>query len=186
MGSGGREHALAWKLAQSARCEELHAAPGNPGIATIGHCHPVRAEDGEGLLAFCGEHEIDLVVVGPEAPLVAGMADLLRDRGHVVFGCSRAAAEIEGSKAFAKELMARHGTDNFVLSTWSKHFDPLTTGYDAQAYEVDKSVAPIDYAAGDELVFRYTASNTTKAEAWIPNGDGKLSNGRIPNITLPK
>ena len=106
VGSGGREHALAWKLAQSKDCEELHAAPGNPGIARVGHCHPVRAEDGEGLLAFCGEHEIDLVVVGPEAPLVAGLADQLRHAGVAVFGPSAAAAQIEGSKLFAKEIMA--------------------------------------------------------------------------------
>jgi phosphoribosylamine---glycine ligase len=109
VGSGGREHALAWKLAQSAQCDELHAAPGNPGIATIGHCHPVRAEDGEGLLAFCGEHEIDLVVVGPEAPLVAGLADQLRHAGVAVFGPGASAARIEGSKTFAKEVMAAAG-----------------------------------------------------------------------------
>jgi phosphoribosylamine--glycine ligase len=108
-GSGGREHALAWKLAQSEACEELHAAPGNPGIAKVGHCHPVRAEDGEGLLAFCGEHEIDLVVIGPEAPLVAGVADQLRHAGVAVFGPSAAAARIEGSKTFAKEVMAAAG-----------------------------------------------------------------------------
>jgi phosphoribosylamine--glycine ligase len=94
VGSGGREHALAWKLAQSEHCSELHAAPGNPGIAKIGDCHPVRAEDGEGLLAFCGEHEFDLVVVGPEAPLVAGVADQLRHAGVAVLGPSAAAARI--------------------------------------------------------------------------------------------
>jgi phosphoribosylamine--glycine ligase len=109
VGSGGREHALAWKLAQSKDCDELHAAPGNPGIAKLGHCHPVRAEDGEGLLAFCGEHEIDLVVVGPEAPLVAGLADQLRHAGVAVFGPSAAAARIEGSKSFAKDVMAAAG-----------------------------------------------------------------------------
>jgi len=109
VGSGGREHALAWKLAQSKDCEELHAAPGNPGIAQIGQCHPVRAEDGEGLLGFCGEHEIDLVVVGPEAPLVAGLADQLRHAGVAVFGPSAAAARIEGSKTFAKDVMAAAG-----------------------------------------------------------------------------
>jgi phosphoribosylamine--glycine ligase len=109
VGSGGREHALAWKLAQSKQCEELHAAPGNPGIARIGHCHPVRAEDGEGLLGFCGEHQIDLVVVGPEAPLVAGVADQLRHAGVAVFGPSAAAARIEGSKSFAKDVMVAAG-----------------------------------------------------------------------------
>jgi phosphoribosylamine---glycine ligase len=108
-GSGGREHALAWKLTQSPECEELHAAPGNPGIARLGRCHPIRAEDGEGLLAFCSDHEVDLVIVGPEAPLVAGVADQLRHAGISVFGPSAAAARIEGSKTFAKDVMAAAG-----------------------------------------------------------------------------
>ena len=106
MGSGGREHALAWKIEQSERLSELHAAPGNPGIAALGRCHPIRADDVEGLLGLCRQHEIDLVVVGPEAPLVAGVADTLRRAGVSVFGPSKAAARIEGSKAFAKEILA--------------------------------------------------------------------------------
>jgi phosphoribosylamine--glycine ligase len=105
VGSGGREHALAWKIAQSERLTELHAAPGNPGIAALGRCHPIRMDDVEGLLGLCRQHEIDLVVVGPEAPLVAGVADSLRRAGVAVFGPSKAAARIEGSKAFAKEVM---------------------------------------------------------------------------------
>ena len=108
-GSGGREHALAWKLAQSPECEELHAAPGNPGIAKLGRCHPIRAEDGEGLLAFCSDNEVDLAVIGPEAPLVAGVADQLRHAGITVFGPSAEAARIEGSKAFAKDVMDAAG-----------------------------------------------------------------------------
>jgi phosphoribosylamine--glycine ligase len=109
VGSGGREHALAWKLAQSPRLEALHAAPGNPGIARLGECHPVRAEDGEGLLALCRELGTDLVVIGPEAPLVAGLADALRHAGVAAFGPSGAAAQIEGSKAFAKEVLEAAG-----------------------------------------------------------------------------
>ena len=109
VGSGGREHALAWKLAQSAHVEELHAAPGNPGIAQLGTCHPIRAEDGESLLGLARTLPADLVVVGPEAPLVAGVADELRLGGVAVFGPSAAAARIEGSKAFAKEVMRAAG-----------------------------------------------------------------------------
>jgi len=109
VGSGGREHALAWKLKQSTLLEELHCAPGNPGIAVLGSCHPVRAEDAEGLLALARELEIDLVVIGPEAPLVAGVGDHLRSGGIPVFGPSREAARIEGSKTFAKELMTAAG-----------------------------------------------------------------------------
>jgi phosphoribosylamine---glycine ligase len=109
IGSGGREHALAWKLGQSARLDELHAAPGNPGIAALGECHPVRAEDGEGLLDLARVVAADLVVVGPEAPLVAGVADELRHAGITVFGPGREAARIEGSKSFAKDVMAAAG-----------------------------------------------------------------------------
>jgi phosphoribosylamine---glycine ligase len=105
IGSGGREHALAWKLSQSPRLTELHAAPGNPGIAALGECHPVRAEDGEGLLDLARGLGVDLAVVGPEAPLVAGVADELRHAGVAVFGPGRDAARIEGSKSFAKEVM---------------------------------------------------------------------------------
>jgi phosphoribosylamine--glycine ligase len=109
VGSGAREHALAWRLAQSTRLTELHAAPGNPGIATLGRCHPVRADDGDGLLALAATLEIDLAVIGPEAPLVAGVADVLRQNGVAVFGPSAEAARIEGSKSFAKEVMRAAG-----------------------------------------------------------------------------
>jgi len=109
VGSGGREHALAWKLAKSPLLTELHAAPGSPGIAGLGECHPIRAEDGEGLLALAGSLDVDLVVVGPEAPLVAGVADVLRHAGIAVFGPSAASAAIEGSKLFARDVMAAAG-----------------------------------------------------------------------------
>ena len=109
VGSGGREHALAWKIAQSPTLEELHAAPGNPGIAELGSCHPVRAEDGDGVLALARALRVDLVVIGPEAPLVAGLADRLRRGGVPVFGPSAAGARIEGSKAFAKDVLERAG-----------------------------------------------------------------------------
>ncbi|HET7146447.1 MAG TPA: phosphoribosylamine--glycine ligase [Gaiellaceae bacterium] len=109
VGSGGREHALAWALARSPRLSELHAAPGNPGIAAIAQCHPVRADDPASLVPLAGELRVDLVVVGPEAPLVAGLADELRRRGIAVFGPGAAAARIEGSKAFAREVMDAAG-----------------------------------------------------------------------------
>ncbi len=109
VGSGAREHALAWRLAQSTRLTELHAAPGNPGIATLGTCHPVRADDGDGLLALAVTLEIDLAVIGPEAPLVLGVADLLRQNGIAVFGPSAEAARIEGSKTFAKDVLRAAG-----------------------------------------------------------------------------
>jgi phosphoribosylamine--glycine ligase len=109
VGSGGREHALVWSLSRSESLGELHAAPGNPGIAKLAHCHPVRADDHAALVSLARELRIDLVVVGPEAPLVAGLADELRHRGIAVFGPSAAAARIEGSKSFAKEVMEAAG-----------------------------------------------------------------------------
>jgi phosphoribosylamine---glycine ligase len=109
VGSGGREHALAWSLSRSPLLTELHAAPGNPGLAALAHCHPVRAEDAASLAA---ELRADLVVVGPEAPLVAGLADELRARGIAVFGPSASAARIEGSKLFAKDVMDAAGVAN--------------------------------------------------------------------------
>jgi phosphoribosylamine---glycine ligase len=109
VGSGGREHALAWSLSRSGALDDLHAAPGNPGIAALAHCHPVRADDKLALASLCRELRIDLVVVGPEAPLVAGLADELRRRGIAVFGPSAAAAQIEGSKSFAKDVMDAAG-----------------------------------------------------------------------------
>ena len=109
VGSGGREHALAWKLAQSPLLSELHVAPGNPGIAALGQCHPIRGDDAEGVLGLVRALDIGLVVVGPEVPLVAGLADVLRSVGVPVFGPSRAAAAIEGSKTFAKAIMMAAG-----------------------------------------------------------------------------
>ena len=109
MGSGAREHALAWRLAQSPSLTALHAAPGNPGIAALGACHPVRAVDGDGLLDLSRTLAADLVVIGPEAPLVAGVADRLRHAGLAVFAPGAEAARIEGSKAFAKEVLEAAG-----------------------------------------------------------------------------
>ena len=109
LGSGGREHALAWKLAQSPRLSRLVCAPGNPGTALVGENRPVVPERPDAVLALAREVQADLVVVGPEAPLVAGVADALRAAGVAVFGPGAAAARLEGSKAFAKEVMTASG-----------------------------------------------------------------------------
>ncbi|CAD7052994.1 phosphoribosylamine--glycine ligase [Pseudorhizobium endolithicum] len=109
IGSGGREHALAWKLAQSPTLTKLFAAPGNPGIAEHAELLPLDVDDHAAVATFCRDAGIDLVVVGPEAPLVAGLADRLRDAGIATFGPSAAAAQLEGSKGFTKDLCARYG-----------------------------------------------------------------------------
>jgi len=108
VGGGGREHALCWGLARSPRVEQLHAAPGNAGIASVATCHAAAADDVEAQVRLADELDADLVVIGPEAPLVAGLADELRARGRPVFGPNRAGARLEGSKSFAKEFMFRH------------------------------------------------------------------------------
>ncbi len=109
LGSGGREHALGWKLAQSPLCDKLWAAPGNPGIAQLAECTSLDATDHDAVIAFGKDNAIGLVVIGPEAPLVDGLADSLRAAGIDTFGPSRQAAQLEGSKGFTKELCQRAG-----------------------------------------------------------------------------
>jgi phosphoribosylamine---glycine ligase len=109
LGSGGREDALAWRLRQSPSCEALVAAPGNPGIARWAECVALDPCDGQAVVALASERSIDLVVIGPEAPLVAGVADCLRGAEFAVFGPNAAAAKLEGSKGFTKDLCEANG-----------------------------------------------------------------------------
>ena len=109
IGSGGREHALAWKLAQSPAMGKLHAAPGNPGIGEEAELAGIDPADHRAVVDFCRLHSIGLVVIGPEAPLVDGLADNLRAMGFPVFGPNRIPAQLEGSKGFTKDLCAKHG-----------------------------------------------------------------------------
>src|SRR6185312_8894094 len=109
VGSGGREHALCWAVAASPLCDALYCAPGNPGIAEDAICVPVAASDIEGLLALCRRERLDFVVVGPEAPLAAGLVDRLEAAGIRAFGPTAAAAALEGSKGFTKDLCAKYG-----------------------------------------------------------------------------
>jgi len=118
VGGGGREHALAWKIAQSPRLTRLVAAPGNPGIGQHAECVAVSVDDHAAVVALAEKERPDLVVVGPEVPLVAGLADRLTERGFAVFGPSERAAAIEGSKAFSKALMARHGIPTARFGTF--------------------------------------------------------------------
>lgn len=121
IGGGGREHALAWKAAQSAQAGKVHVAPGNAGTAREAGVENVAigADDIEGLTRFAVENAIDLVIVGPEAPLVEGVSDQLREAGIAVFGPSQAAAQLEGSKSFAKDFLARHSIPTGEYQTFS-------------------------------------------------------------------
>lgn len=117
VGGGGREHALVWKLAQSPQVSRIYAAPGNAGIAKQAECLPIKSDDVEGLLAFALENQIDLTVVGPEVPLIAGIVDAFEKKGLRIFGPAREPAMLEGSKAYAKGLMLRYGipTGHFAV-----------------------------------------------------------------------
>jgi phosphoribosylamine--glycine ligase len=116
VGGGGREHALAWKIASSPDVREVICAPGNGGIAAHARCVPVSADDVDTLVTVAARERVDLVVVGPEAPLVAGLVDRLEEKGIRAFGPSAAAARLEGSKSFAKEFMRRHGVPTAEFS----------------------------------------------------------------------
>src|SRR6185437_14760681 len=109
IGGGGREHALAWKLKQSPLLDRLYCAPGNAGIETLARCVALDVADHAAVIRFCQDNDIGLVVIGPEAPLVAGLADDLEAQGLKVFGPSREAAKLEGSKGFTKDLCAEYG-----------------------------------------------------------------------------
>ncbi len=126
VGGGGREHALVWAIAASPLCERLYAAPGNAGIAQEAECLAVGAEDVEGLVRAAKDKAVDLVVVGPEAPLVLGLADRLREEGISVFGPSAAAAELEASKAFTKGLCDRHGIPTAAYRRFTESGPALT------------------------------------------------------------
>ncbi|PWM78541.1 MAG: phosphoribosylamine--glycine ligase [Phascolarctobacterium sp.] len=162
IGGGGREHALAWKLAQSAQVEKIYAAPGNPGIAAVEKCECTELDlnNLDGVADFAEEHGIDMTVVGPEATLVAGLADVFAARGLAVFGPSKAAAQLEGSKAFAKNLMAKYN----IPTAFFKVCEDIET---AKAYVKEKG-APIvikadGLAAGKGVVVAMTEAEALEA-----------------------
>jgi phosphoribosylamine--glycine ligase / phosphoribosylformylglycinamidine cyclo-ligase len=126
VGSGGREHALAWKLAQSPHLVRLWITPGNAGTSQVGENLPILAEDAPALVNFATSNPVDLVIIGPEAPLADGLSDDLRRAGVRVFGPSRAAAQIEASKAYAKDFMQRHDIPTARYATFSKSNEAIT------------------------------------------------------------
>ena len=120
IGSGGREHTLVWKLAQSPRAEKVYCAPGNAGIARQAECVPISVLDSTALADFAAEQKIDLTVVGPEAPLAAGVVDVFKERGLRVFGPERKAAVLEGSKIWCKQILSKHGIPTGCFVTFDR------------------------------------------------------------------
>ncbi|WP_380873683.1 phosphoribosylamine--glycine ligase [Sphingomonas sp. DBB INV C78] len=159
LGSGGREHALAWKLAQSPRLSKLYAAPGNPGIAEHAECVVLDPANPHAVLAFARAQEIGLVVVGPEAPLVAGVGDLLRENGVLVFGPDAAAAQLEGSKGFTKDLCAR---ENIPTAGYARFTDVEAAKAALPRFGLPVVIKADGLAAGKGVVI---AQDTAEAEA---------------------
>jgi phosphoribosylamine--glycine ligase len=143
VGSGGREHALGVGLQADPACTELHVAPGNPGIAQFAKCHPLAVTDNQAILELALQLHIDLVVVGPEVPLVNGVADILRAAGIAVFGPSKAAAQLEGSKNFAKEVMRDAGvpTAHSFTCTTQQEIEIALDAFDAPYVVKDDGLA---------------------------------------------
>ena len=157
IGGGGREHTLVWKLAQSKSVTKIYAAPGNPGMKDLAECVDLDIADLDGLADWAEKHDIDLTVVGPEAPLVAGIVDVFKARGLTIFGPSAKAAEIEGSKIFSKELMEKYG----VPTAFFKVCDNLA---DARAF-VEEKGAPIVIKADGLAAGKGVVVAMTKDEA---------------------
>jgi phosphoribosylamine--glycine ligase len=157
IGSGGREHAMAWKLAQSPRVQKVFVAPGNGGTATENGLENVAITAIPELLAFAKKEGVHLTVVGPEAPLAAGVVDAFQDAGLRIFGPKRAAAQLEASKDFAKAFMVRHGIPTARYATF-------TTAAEAKAY-VEKHGAPIVIKADGLAAGKGVVVAATKQEA---------------------
>ena len=128
IGSGGREHALVWKLAQTEIVDKIYCAPGNGGIAEIAECIDVKVNDFNALTNFVRYEWIDLTVVGPEAPLVSGVVDVFQKEGLTIFGPDKKGALLEGSKVFAKDFMKRHNIP-------TAEYKSFTSFFHAQDYE---------------------------------------------------
>ena len=157
LGSGGREHALAWAVMQNPKCDKLIVAPGNAGIAQIAQCATLNIEDGGAVVTFAEENAIDFVIVGPEAPLAKGVADRLRDAGILVFGPSAAAARLEASKSFTKEICDAAGAPTAAYG----HF----TDAEAARAHVRANGAPIVVKADGLAAGKGVIVAMTEAEA---------------------
>ena len=159
IGSGGREHAIVWKIRQSPKCEKIYCAPGNAGIAQIAELVPIKANDIDSLLNFASQHAIDLTIVGPEQPLTEGIVDRFEERGLKIFGPTRAASMLEGSKVFAKSFMQRFGIPTSVFKTFG-----VDQRFDAERF-INESPVPIVVKASGLAAGKGVVVCETKEEA---------------------
>jgi phosphoribosylamine---glycine ligase len=170
IGSGGREHALAWKLAQSPALGKLYAAPGNPGISELAELAPLNPADHRAVIDFCRRHTIGLVAIGPEAPLVDGLADNLRAMGILAFGPSKAAAQLEGSKGFTKDLCARHG---IPTARYARASDRLAAEAALEEFGFPAVIKADGLAAGKGVIIAASRGEAKSAlEAMFSGGFG--------------
>jgi phosphoribosylamine---glycine ligase len=175
VGGGGREHALVWKLKWENSALDLYAAPGNPGIAELATCAPIGATDIDALLDFATRERIDVTVVGPEAPLAAGIVDRFRERGLAIFGPTRAAAAIETSKAFAKALMLEAGVPTARAET---HADATTARRAARELGAPVVIKASGLAAGKGVIVADTIADADAAIDMMLLGGGMGDAGR--------
>jgi phosphoribosylamine--glycine ligase len=177
IGSGGREHALAWKLAQSPLLGKLHAAPGNPGISEHAELHAINCADHRAVIDFCRRMAIGLVVVGPEAPLVDGLADNLRAMGMLVFGPNRLPAQLEGSKSFTKDLCARAG---IPTARFAKASDRLAAEAALDGFHFPAVIKADGLAAGKGVIIAQSADEAGDAlDAMFDGGFGKAGDAVV-------
>ncbi|MFP6713242.1 MAG: phosphoribosylamine--glycine ligase [Rhodospirillales bacterium] len=160
VGGGGREHSLSWAIAKSPKCEKLFCAPGNAGIAEVAECVAISGEDVAGLVAFAKDKAIDLVIVGPEAPLVLGLVDALETEGIKAFGPSAAAAELEGSKAFMKDLFAKYNIPTAAYGRFTDYEEAVAYVRDQGAPIVVKASG---LAAGKGVILAQTEDEAINA-----------------------
>lgn len=160
VGSGGREHAIAWKLAQSPKVDELYCAPGNAGIADVATCVDIKAEDIDGIKAFATEKKIDMAVIGPEVPLAMGITDALEAAGVKVFGPNKKCSQLEASKAFTKSFLARH---NIPTAQYKEYTDKEALKADIGIYGYPMVIKADGLAAGKGVVLAENAEEAEKA-----------------------
>ena len=160
VGSGGREHAIAWKLSQSPRVDKIYCAPGNAGISSLAECVPVKAEDIEGIRDFAKANSIDMAVIGPEVPLSMGITDLLQAEGIRVFGPDKNCSQLEGSKAFTKAFLTRH---NIPTAGYREYTDIDALKADIGIFGFPMVIKADGLAAGKGVVIAEDAAAAEKA-----------------------